>query len=132
MILCLMRRFGSKNDKVNAPIAGFISALSLAIDSQHRRRLICLLIIQRILDFCSNVIFGRIDKNKGDSQSMNYRNWLLLLGANMSLISALCLKKNIFSQTFNKFFSSWFQMKENDEILIGVWQRMYKDGVTSF
>jgi hypothetical protein len=35
-ILCLMRRF-CKDDKKNAFIAGFLSALSLAIDEKERR-----------------------------------------------------------------------------------------------
>ena len=35
-ILCIMRRF-CKDDKKNAFIAGFLSALSLAIDEKERR-----------------------------------------------------------------------------------------------
>lgn len=88
LILCLMRRTGSK-DKVNAPVAGFVSALSLAIDSKHRRRLITMLTISRIFDFVNS--FGRKDKVKSDNQSFPYRDWILLLGANMLLISALGL-----------------------------------------
>ena len=37
LVLCLMRRLGSLDDRKNAPIAGFISALSLAIDVKNRR-----------------------------------------------------------------------------------------------
>ena len=37
LVLCLMRRLGSLDDRKNAPVAGFISALSLAIDVKIRR-----------------------------------------------------------------------------------------------
>ena len=37
LVLCLMRRMGSLNDAVNAPVAGFVSGLTLAMDSTNRR-----------------------------------------------------------------------------------------------
>jgi hypothetical protein len=37
LVLCLLRRAGSKKDTVNAPIAGFISGLSLMLDDGSRR-----------------------------------------------------------------------------------------------
>jgi len=49
LVLCLMRRFGMK-DHVNAPLAGFISALSLAIDGGSRRELITVLTMSRALE----------------------------------------------------------------------------------
>ena len=37
LVLCVMRRLGSLDDRKNAPVAGFISALSLMIDVKNRR-----------------------------------------------------------------------------------------------
>ena len=37
LVLCVMRRLGSLDDRKNAPVAGFISALSLMIDAKNRR-----------------------------------------------------------------------------------------------
>ena len=37
LVLCVMRRLGSLDDRKNAPIAGFVSAFSLMIDVKHRR-----------------------------------------------------------------------------------------------
>ena len=34
IILCLLRRFGYQDDRFNAPIAGFFSALSLGIEGK--------------------------------------------------------------------------------------------------
>jgi len=37
MTLCLMRRKVTTNDHINAPVAGFVSALSMMMDVDHRR-----------------------------------------------------------------------------------------------
>ena len=45
-----MRRLGCLNDRINAPVAGFFSALTLAIDASHRRELITTLMMSRAID----------------------------------------------------------------------------------
>jgi hypothetical protein len=47
-VLCFLRRF-IKDDKKNALIAGFMSALSLLIDTKDRRIFIALIIFSRSL-----------------------------------------------------------------------------------
>ena len=49
-ILCSLRRCGSKDDAVNAPIAGFFSALCIVMDSKSRRLLLTVLMMSRALD----------------------------------------------------------------------------------
>ena len=49
LILCLMRRMGLK-DHINAPVAGFVSGLSLAIDGSNRRELITVLTMSRAFE----------------------------------------------------------------------------------
>jgi len=45
-----MRRFITQNDKINAPIAGFLSALSLLVETKSRRELAAVLIMSRFFD----------------------------------------------------------------------------------
>ena len=45
-----MRRMGSHNDKINAPIAGFLSSLSIAVDTQSRKQLFMILVLSRAVD----------------------------------------------------------------------------------
>ena len=50
LVLCVLRRLGSLDDRKNAPVAGFISALSLMIDAKNRRQLLAVLIMSRAFD----------------------------------------------------------------------------------
>ena len=50
LVLCLMRRLVTKNDRINAPVAGFLSALSLALDSDSRRELFMVLTMSRAIE----------------------------------------------------------------------------------
>ena len=47
-VLCIMRRFCS-DDRKNAFVAGFLSALSMAIDDKERRKQIALIVFARSL-----------------------------------------------------------------------------------
>lgn len=47
-VLCLMRRF-SKDDRINASVAGALSALSILLDNADRRKFIVLMIFSRAL-----------------------------------------------------------------------------------
>jgi hypothetical protein len=73
-----MRRFLTENDKINAPVAGFLSALSLIVDVTSRRQLITVLIMSRFLDTAINF---------GDSKNNNsaYRGLLLFVFANVCM-----------------------------------------------
>ena len=50
LVLCLLRRLGSHDDRINAPIAGFVCGLSIAADSKSRRMLVTALIMSRACD----------------------------------------------------------------------------------
>ena len=54
-LLCIMRRF-NKNDKINAPIAGFLAALSIAMDTKSRRMFIAVMMVARLLDTVANIL----------------------------------------------------------------------------
>lgn len=48
-VLCLLRRV-CKNDKINAPIAGFIAGLASSIEDKNRRQLLTVLLFSRFAD----------------------------------------------------------------------------------
>jgi len=50
LFLCLLRRFGCIDDRINAPIAGFLSAFSLAIEAKSRKQLFMILMMSRCAD----------------------------------------------------------------------------------
>ena len=126
-LLCLMRRLGSKSDKVNAPVAGFISACSLAIDGNSRRELITVLTMSRAVD--ASLTLG---ETNGVIPTLKYRNLLLWLIANTFLQSAMGFNQSILNGGLRKFFQIWSQMKPNDKILVETWSRMLADGVPTF
>ena len=127
LLLCLMRRMGSKNDKVNAPIAGFVSALSLAIDSSSRRELMTVLMMSRAIEASFN-----IGEKTGSIPKLQHRDILLWVLANTFLQSAMGMNQGILNGGLRKFFENWSQMKQNDTILVKVWSRMLADGVPHF
>jgi hypothetical protein len=63
-VLCFLRRH-SQNDKRNAAIAGFLSAIAIVIDTKDRRKFISLIIFGRSLviklcQTCNQFILGHI------------------------------------------------------------------------
>lgn len=95
-----MRRAGSLNDKLNAPVAGFLSGLSLAIDGGNRRELISVLTLSRALD----VSFRIADTSGVMPIKGQARTWILWLLANCFLQSAMGLKQSILNKSIRKFF----------------------------
>ena len=54
VVLCIMRKFVSLDDRINAPIAGFVSALSVAFESNSRKSLFTILVLSRCIDSLLN------------------------------------------------------------------------------
>lgn len=81
LVLCMLRRLGMK-DGVNAPIAGFASGLSIAIDSSNRRELITVLTMSRAIETSINV-----GENTGSipESVAKHKVWILWLLSNCFL-----------------------------------------------
>lgn len=126
LVLCLMRRFGTK-DSVNAPLAGFVSALSLSIDSSSRRELITVLTMSRALE--SSIKMG---ETGGYIPTLEHKTWILWLVSNCFLQSAMGLKQGILNKSIAKFFATWSQMTTNDKVMVNIWHRMLADSVPGF
>lgn len=146
LVLCLMRRLGSLDDRKNAPVAGFISALSLAIDVKNRRQLLTVLTLSRALDTAlhaaesSSLSFAqqpvKQEELAGSSKLypflMRHKVLIMWVIANTFLQSAMGLKPEILNKGMEKFFTRWSQQKENDLILKNTWIKMLADGVPGF
>ena len=96
---------GSKNDGVNAPVAGFLSALSLAMDGGKRRELLCVLTASRAIDttIC-------IAEESGTIPNSPHRNMILFAIANTFLQSAMCLKQPILNRVLYNFMTKASQL----------------------
>lgn len=127
LVLCLLRRLGSLDDRTNAPVAGFISALSLAIDSSKRRELITVLTMSRALE--SSI---KIAETQGIVPAFKHRDLVLWLVSNVFLQSAMGFRQSILNKGLTKFFATWSQMKHNDKAMVDVWHKMYANGCPSF
>jgi hypothetical protein len=46
----------SQNDRINAPVAGFVSALSVALESNTRKSLFTILVLSRCIDSLLNYL----------------------------------------------------------------------------
>ena len=127
LILCLLRRLGSENDKINAPVAGFISALSLALDAGHRRELLTGLMMSRAVDASL-----RMGEEKGVIPRLYHRDMILFVLANCFIGSLMGLKQGAMNDNVRKFYQKFSQMKTNDKIQVQVWHKMLQDGVPGF
>ena len=126
MILCLLRRFGVR-DGVSAATAGFVSGLSIAIDSSSRRELITVLTMSRAIETSFT-----IGENNGTIPKWEHKIFIMWILSNCFLQSAMGLKQSILNKSIYKFFGIWSQMTTNDWILVKTWNRMLADGVPGF
>lgn len=101
-VICLLRRFGFYSDNMNAPIAGFISGLSLAIDSSNRRQLVTILTMSRAIE--SSI---RIGEDSGAIPKLRHRDLLLWLVSNCFLQTCMGFRQSILNNGLRKFFQTW-------------------------
>ena len=109
LVLCLMRRLGSLNDAFNAPVAGFVSGLTLAMDSSNRRQFITVFVMSRAFDSAI-----RMGEASGVIKNVGRVEWSIWLTANVFLLSAMGLKQDILNKGIKNFFQTWSQMSDND------------------
>ena len=58
MVICVLRRF-IKNDKINAPIAGFLAGLMSRVDVKTRRQFLSIILVSRAIDCIWNLLEDR-------------------------------------------------------------------------
>ena len=124
IILCVLRRLGSLNDKINAPIAGFFSALSLMIEAPGRKNLMVILVLSRA---CSCII--ELYKNTGLAWlPKRLESAVLFMAVNLWLQSRMSINQSVLARSLYKFYEKWSCMNhDNTRQLIFLWERMYID-----
>ena len=126
-VLCLMRRHSGKTDKVNAPVAGFLSGLSLAVDVSRRRQLFAVLMMSRAIDASLINL-----ENKGTLPKSKLKGVLLWVIANLFCQGSMGLNDSILNKGLLKFYKQWADMTPNDDLLRKTWIRSIQDGVPDF
>ena len=109
LVLCLMRRFISEKDSVNAPVAGFFSALSLIIDVGSRRQLLTVLVMSRAIDTSL-----KLGESTQSIPTVRHKDVILWVLANVFLQSSMGLNQDILNKGLLKFYKTWAQMTTND------------------
>jgi len=108
-ILCALRRLGCHNDKINAPVAGFISAFSLALDVKPRKELIMILILSRAVDTCINLAEG-----KNIIPVYKHKYVFIFIAFNVFLQSRMAFQPDVLNPGMYKFYKQWSQMTKQD------------------
>jgi len=116
VVLCLMRRWVSHNDKINAPVAGFISALSVAFETNTRRSLFTVLVASRCIDSILNYMQaeGYISDNR------NLRYFLLWLISSTFCGALHIVRPELINRGLLKFYVKWTMRTPGDEFFVSV------------
>ena len=128
LILCLMRKMGYLNDRINAPIAGFLSALSLGLEAKGRKNLIMILVLTRAVDSSINLVESTGIK----TLDPRWKYALVFVAVNLYLQSRMGFNQSILSRPMAKFYSKWSQMTKNDALLTQTWEKMFIHRVPYF
>jgi hypothetical protein len=107
-----MRSFVSLDDRINAPIAGFISALSVSFESNSRKSLFTILVLSRCVDSLLNLLEeeGYISKNR------NLRFFLIWFFAHVFLTTMHVVRPEIVNRGFLKFYYKWAMRSHNEKV----------------
>lgn len=127
-ILCLFRRIGCHNDRINAPIAGFFSALSLRIEAKSRKQIMLILVLSRGVDSMINLVED--SGMKVIPQNIKYIGIFMLCSTFLS--SLMGMQQSVLSKGMRNIYKTWSQMTKNDQLLCEVYERMLKDSVPTF
>jgi hypothetical protein len=92
-VLCLLRRLGCHNDRINAPIAGFISAFSLAIEGKARKQLFLILMLARGVDSSINLL-----EDSGIIPRFSQKYLVIWFVANCLLQSLMGMKQDLLNR----------------------------------
>ena len=127
--LCLLRRNVTLNDKINAPIAGFFSALSVAMESNSRKALFKILVLSRVLDSLLN-----ISEEKGYiPKYRDLRHVLLWVISSTFLICLYAWRQDLLNPGILKFYINWSHLSVNEAYAMFVMQaKLLKIGTPGY
>ncbi|CDW79410.1 UNKNOWN [Stylonychia lemnae] len=116
-LLCFLRRF-SDNDKINASVAGFVSAFAILLDAKSRRMMIALIFFARALDALVTML-----ERRGIIKKYDYFEvllWNIMITFNQYTVS---YEADVMNPTFLKFQHRFSQMTKNDILLCDLWAK---------
>lgn len=109
-LLCLLRRKVSYNDKINAPIAGFLSALSVSVESKSRKALFKILVLSRCVDSILN-----IGEEKGYIPKLNsIRPVIVWVAASTFLMCLYAWRMDLLNGGLLRFYINWSFLDVNE------------------
>ena len=112
LFLCFLRRI-VKNDKICAPIAGFIAGLTCRLDLKSRRQLMTVLLISRLADTSYTMA-----ENRGYVKKFKYGEVLLWLICNIFQQYCMGYERDLLNKGQYRFMKKWSIMNGNPEQLM--------------
>lgn len=131
LVLCLLRKAGYMDDRINAPIAGFLSALSLGLEAKSRKTLIMFLVMTRAVDSALNLV----ESSRGPGAWTLSNRWkyaIIHILMNLFLQSRMGMNPSVLSKPMERFYAKWSQISKNEKLLTVLWERMLLDRLPYF
>ena len=128
LFLCSLRRLGCTDDRINAPIAGFLSAFSLAIEAKSRKQLFMILMMSR----CADCSISLLEEKEIIPKFHKYKYLFIFLVCNLFLLSSMGMKQELLNNGMRKFYAKWSRITVNDQHLCDLYSKMLENNVPTF
>lgn len=127
-VLCFLRQCVTQDDRINAPIAGFLSAFSVALETNSRKALFKILVLSRCIDSLINIA-----EEKGYVPlSRDLRYFFLWFWASGFVILMHCVRPEIVNKGILGFYRYWAFLSQNDKHFIYLYEYMWKSNSQGF
>ena len=122
VILCLMRKYVTLDDRVNAPIAGFISALSVAFETNSRKSLFTILVVSRCIDSVLNYLEseGYLSTNK------NLRYFWLWCISSTFVVFLHMVRPELVNPGLLRLYTKFAMRSYNEQAMFDYNERLWK------
>ena len=117
-----MRKYVGSDDKINAPVAGFISGLSVGFESKSRKALFTILVVSRCIDSILNFLQeeGYISTNK------NMRYFLMFCVSSTFIVFLHVVRPELVHAGHLKFQRKWSMLTHNDRVVLESEEKLWK------
>lgn len=123
-VLCLMRNLGWHDDRVNAPVAGFLSALCIAFDQKSRRNLFIILTMSKAID-------ATITKLETETGKIPYKPLIFWTVANWFLMNVFAHEPDLMIPGQARAFTKLCDFTYNEKLLRDTWARMWMNSAST-
>ncbi len=124
-VLCLLRRHVSHDDRFNAPAAGFLSAFSVALESNSRKSLFVILVLSRCIDSFINII----EENGYITSNRRLRYFMLWCLSSSFVIFLHVVRPELVNTGILKFYRKWAMASPQEKVaFFDLNERLWKQG----